>query len=199
MVVVAGDAGGGVFVLQAVEADAGVEAVAEVAAFVADFDLVAPARFEQAAIAVNRGLRAVKRAVAGVEAVGFAEVPDDARIAGERRAVAFFFGGAAAALDLVMADATAADEREVFQRADNEFAVNACFVKGFFVKCAGEATAARAGVAEDVRVGQAAEGTVVAGGAERARPALFVAGFEVVVVGPTTYSLRIAPQLKGWL
>ena len=95
--------------------------------------------------------------------------------------MAFFFGGAVAAGDLVAPHAAAADKREVFQRADDEFAVNACFVKGFFVEGAGEATAARAGVAEDVRVGQAAEAAVVAGGTERARPALFVAGFEVVV------------------
>ena len=86
----------------------------------------------QAVVFVYFGLWAVERAVAGVEAVGFAEVPDDTRVAGHGGAVAFFLAFVVAAAQLVVADAPAADEGEVFARAHHEFAVSTGFVQGLF-------------------------------------------------------------------
>ena len=60
---------GGVFILHAVERNPGIEAVVHVAAFIADFKLVALARFEQLAVGIKVGLRRIELGGRSVQAV----------------------------------------------------------------------------------------------------------------------------------
>ena len=111
--------------------------------------------------------------------------------------MAFFLAFAVAAAQLVVADAPAADEGEVFARAHHEFAVSAGFVQGLFAEAARKSFGAAARVAEDVGVGQAAKGAVVGFAAQRQRPALLVFGFEVVVVGADDVFAAHAAPVEG--
>ena len=117
------------FVFQAVEGDAGVEAVVHVAAFVADFKLVAFARFEQVAVGAEAGLRRVELGEAGVEAVVVVQVVNCACVAGELGFAGFVQLVAFARFDFVVSQTPAADERQPVDRMEDGFAVNAEFVK----------------------------------------------------------------------